>query len=389
MRRRVVRWFLGGALAPLVLVGLIAGTRLAIADNAAETWQTYFDAAATAVVDNDDETAAVILNAALQTAIAQNPQGFRVALTAFDLNLVYHMLGKEDAAKQVLAAMPTAKASPNDQTVEQTDTLLKLANAYFARWRAASSAKTGDGKAEEYIRAVALLDYLRGQLLGRLRPQDKLTLGMARADEGLAHYRNGDSERAIAALQDAVRLFDEVKSRRDALRTAGRQISPLAEGESAMPSDLETDPGGIYPYKARENLALAFIMHARWKQKQEPDMALRDFQAAAAPLEQDVAQYGDVLKDQDELGDLHYLLGVVSSESWRVLKTSGRPDGDALLDKARRAYAAAIEQYARTESPTSKNTVGAAKELAKLLHESGDDAGASDIEKRYLAAQPQ
>jgi hypothetical protein len=369
-------FLLGASLRPIV----------ARAADTAEAWQADLDAAAAAVVGNDDETAAVILNAALQTALALDPQGIRVALTELQLHYVYLMLDRQDAAAGAIAAAPKLDGAVTDAKLAgHADTLTKFANTYFSRWRTANASSPHKA---EFLQAVVDMDRMRAIIIARFRPDDKVALATAVSEQGMAEYRSGDTDAAIATLQKAVDLWDRLHARRETLRTAGSQLAPLAEGE-AMPSDLETDVGGLAPFNAQRFLALALQARARREQKAQPEAAIADYEAATARIERTIVQYADVLKDLDEGADAHFYVGFFCAAEW-LLRVSRHETGLAgLLDKSREAYLAALQQYERFEGPGSKNVTATAKLLTGLLRASGDRAQAAAIEQRYLAAKPQ
>jgi len=141
-----VSWI--AVLALLFLLGL--GSRL-VAATAADTvdaWQTDLDAAAAAVADNDDETAAVIFERRFAGGDFARSQGFRVAITELQLHYVYLFLDKADAARHAVDAIPKLRGKLSDaRLLDQADTLAKFANSYFSRWRTADASKPGAGRA--------------------------------------------------------------------------------------------------------------------------------------------------------------------------------------------------------------------------------------------------
>jgi len=154
-----------------------------------------------------------------------------------------------------------------------------------------------------------------------------------------------------------------------------------------MPSDLETDVGSIAPFNAEKFLALSLQNRALRQQKLQPEAALADYEAAIARVDRTIARYGDMLNRLDEGSDMQYYLGVFCANEWMLRNTGHEAGLAALLDKSRRAYVAALAQYERFEGANSKNVIGAAKALARLLRDSGDEAQAASIEQRYPAAK--
>ena len=373
-------WFPTMAGLALTALGSFAPARA----TAPDAWQTYMDAAAAAITDGDDSTAALALGAARAVAIAKDFNGIRAHYTHLELFFVHSLLLDAEAAKEdVERYKPTSEATTDAGLADFGETTKIIADAYLARW---TSSVQGTGTERTLLaNGVEFNNGIRVQLLEVLRPDDKAALASALLDKGKSDFEVKKYELAIQALNRSISLGDELQARREKLRAASRALSPAATGSKSMPSDLETDVGGAVAFEARNQLVQTLNSKGWSLMPAKPDEAANQFRASIVAGTELLKKHKGQLVSSERDANLEMTIGWDWLGVCEAIKKTPDPAIAECASEGAGAFEQAMAMFAGREGDRSPNTIAAATAYVRFLHNvyDGANAKADEIDRRY------
>jgi rhodanese-related sulfurtransferase len=358
-----------------------AGAASAFSQDAPDPWQTFMDAAALAVAERDDQTAALALAAAKAVALADDPRGMRARYTFVELFYVHKLLKDEDAANEDRDGFHATKdAGPDERVAAFADTGKKFADAFLKR-------RNDDFSAPPAIRtlladAAGMNSEFRVDILDTLRPDDKAALAEALLDQGKANEAIGSYAAAVAALRRAIDVGDQIRKRRETLRAASRALSPAATGAKSMPTDVESDQGGAVAFEARSLLMTTEERYGASLASDKPDEAAAAYRRSIEVGRSALPLYAGLLEGGDKDAKLYRVLGWDWNGLCRLATTKGADHAECEREGAA-AFEQAASILAARWGPGSSSVVAIVNDYERLLFDVDEDPRAAEVEARF------
>ena len=359
----------------------VAWAGSAFSQDEPDPWQTFMDAAALAVVERDDQTAALALAAAKAVAIADDPRGMRARYTFAELFYVHKLLRDEDAANEDRTGFHATNDARQDERVAAfVDTAKSFADAFLKR-------RDDDFSAAPAIRsllanAASTNSEFHVAILDTLRPHDKAALAEALLDQGKAGAAIGSYTTALVALRRAIAVGDQIRARRETLRAASHALSPAATGAKSMPTDVEGDEGGAVAFEARSLLMTTEERYGASVASEKPDEAADAYRRSIEVGRDALARYGGLLEGDDRDAALYRVLGRDWNGLCRLAMTKGADHAECEREGAAAFEQAASILAARWGSGSSW-VVAVVNDYENLLFDVDDDPRTAEVEARF------
>jgi tetratricopeptide (TPR) repeat protein len=229
-----------------LLAALFAGPSIpASAQRADDLWQTYISAAASANDRNDYVTSEALLRAALDVALATDPDGLRPQLTALLLQIAYADLNQIEEVHK-LGAIRFDLAKADQGLLSLTRQYDRLAMTFYSRWsRLPDSPATEQDRTAKDLTLEFAVRCLRVEvaLEKRLLPQSHLTfeqtqrLAGAEALLGEVLRKQWHLDESVEALEEANELRELFRTESETMHAASQQASVLQR--KASPQGLD------------------------------------------------------------------------------------------------------------------------------------------------------
>jgi tetratricopeptide (TPR) repeat protein len=354
-----------------LLAALLVGPSIpASAQRADDLWQTYISAAAGADDRNDFVTSEALLRAALDVALATDPDGLRPPLTRLLLQFVYADLNQIDEAHKMGAIrFDLAKVDPG--LLSLTKQYHRLAKTFYKRWsqlpdRTKDERIAKDLTLEYAVRCLRVEVALERQLLPQLHLTFEQTQMLAGAQALLGEVlrRQGHLDESVAALEQANDLRELFRTESETIHAASQQASVLPR--SASPQGLDDI------VSTKFQLGFSYVEMGQGAQDEKKPA---EAELAFAKAEKMFKGAVDYIEPE---WPNHYLTGAAYFMLGRLYTY-----WDARSADAEPAIRRAIAIQLAIEGPRGERLKMAVETLSEFLRQTGQEDRARQLEAQY------
>jgi hypothetical protein len=375
---RSLRWRVSVATL-LVAVGCATGSARGVPG--ADPWLTYVDAAVEARNADDPLVAEALLKAAYELAKQSDPQGARPALTRLLLTGTYAALDQMDKARSVAGEGLRLDVSQLDESLlPLADSLAKLGELAFARWKTFSQEKAWDQAARSRWEAENV-SMLEAAIRQRAAPGTTLTARAVQFYARVLLYK-GETEQSLQKFAAGVEIYQGIEQNSRALARGGQLLTLFPRkdagadaADSGLMYNVDWDRAMAYVTRGEGLLEKKKIEEANNKPTNTEAIfaeAKNNFDNAEAIFKSLISQIEQYWPNNKALGNLYDWLGSLYDS-----------DHLNLLVEAEAAYRHSLSVFLANEGPEGERVRSSARSLAAVLREEGKADEAAAIETSY------
>ncbi len=343
----------------------------ASAQQADDLWQTYIGAAANADDRNDAVSSEALLRAALDVALATDPDGLRPPLTRLLLQFAYADLNQLDEAQKMgNLRIDLTKAEPG--LLSLTRQYHRLATTFYNRWSKmpdsppTEQARTAKTLTLEYaVRCLRVEVALERKLLPQRMTFDQMQM-VANAEALLGEVLRiqGNIDESVSFLEEADQRREQFRTESEILQAASQQLSMLPR--KASPQGLDD----VFWTKYELGLSYLFKGENLWDEKKQAE-AERAFGQAETMIKNAIGYIEPEWPNHSLTATGYFLLGRLYTV-WPARFAEAEP-----------ALRRTLEIELTISGPHGGNVKVAVTTLAAFLRKMGHEDRAQQLEAQY------